>query len=160
MSESTSNDAAGAALTNQPLYRIQAVAQRTGVSPMILRAWERRFGFPKPSRGDRRYRLFSEADVALIERMKSLLAAGVAPKEAARAVLEQAGKGDVPDAQSVARADGARWAAEEARGRAKQKLVDLFTLDRPLSENDVPLVEAIVDGLVDAAVHRIRAEAR
>jgi len=45
-------------LKSQPALTIGAVSERTGVSPALLRAWESRFGFPRPSRsaaGHRRY---------------------------------------------------------------------------------------------------------
>ena len=68
-------------------YRIRTVSQLTGVSTATLRAWERRYGVPTPARTASAYRLYSEADVALIKRMSDLVKQGVAAAEAARAVL-------------------------------------------------------------------------
>lgn len=53
-------------------YRIQAVAEMTGVSAATLRAWERRYGFPSPERTSSSYRLYSDQDVELIQRMRQL----------------------------------------------------------------------------------------
>ena len=75
---STSSDDAA------PRYRIRAVALLTGVATATLRAWERRYGVPEPARSDKRYRLYSERDVALIRRMAALCASGLRPAEAAR----------------------------------------------------------------------------
>src|SRR5439155_11199896 len=36
------------------------------VSPNTLRAWERRFGFPKPKRSQGRHRLFTHGEVAAL----------------------------------------------------------------------------------------------
>jgi MerR family transcriptional regulator, light-induced transcriptional regulator len=68
-------------------YRIQTVAEMTGVPAATLRAWERRYGIPSPERSTSAYRLFSEHDVASIRRLKELCDAGMAPAEAARLVL-------------------------------------------------------------------------
>jgi DNA-binding transcriptional MerR regulator len=68
-------------------YRIQAVAEMTGVSSATLRAWERRYGIPAPRRSSSSYRLYSDRDVELIRRVRELCEAGMAPSEAARSVL-------------------------------------------------------------------------
>jgi MerR family transcriptional regulator, light-induced transcriptional regulator len=68
------------------LYRIRTVSELTGVSSATLRAWERRYGVPAPSRTASAYRLYSDEDVALIIRMRDLVKAGTAPAEAARAL--------------------------------------------------------------------------
>src|SRR5438045_9735219 len=49
-----------------PLYNIAAVVQRTGVPATTIRAWERRYDYPKPHRGDHGQRLYSERDVESI----------------------------------------------------------------------------------------------
>jgi DNA-binding transcriptional MerR regulator len=71
-------------------YRIRAVAELTGVPSATLRAWERRYGVPAPSRTASAYRLYGDADVAQIVRMRDLVASGVAPAEAARAWRDHA----------------------------------------------------------------------
>lgn len=68
-------------------YRIQTVAEMTGVPAATLRAWERRYGIPSPERSSSAYRLFSDHDVASIRKLKELCDAGMAPAEAARVVL-------------------------------------------------------------------------
>ncbi|MEZ4298430.1 MAG: MerR family transcriptional regulator [Polyangiaceae bacterium] len=70
-------------------YRIRAVAELTGVSTATLRAWERRYGVPTPSRTASAYRLYGDDDVALVAQMRDLVESGVAPAEAARALREQ-----------------------------------------------------------------------
>jgi DNA-binding transcriptional MerR regulator len=73
-------------------YRIQTVAEMTGVPAATLRAWERRYGIPTPERSSSSYRLFSDHDVAAIRKLKELCEEGMSPAEAARLVvgLEQA----------------------------------------------------------------------
>jgi DNA-binding transcriptional MerR regulator len=55
---------------------ISAVAERTGVSVPVLRAWERRFGFPEPERLDSGHRRYSETEVERILRVVSARAHG------------------------------------------------------------------------------------
>ena len=67
-------------------YRIQAVAEMTGIPAATLRAWERRYGVPSPMRTESAYRLYSEADVDVIRKLRELTESGMAPAEAARVV--------------------------------------------------------------------------
>ncbi|MCB9754975.1 MAG: MerR family transcriptional regulator [Myxococcales bacterium] len=67
-------------------YRIQAVAQMTGVPAPTLRAWERRYGVPSPERTASSYRLYSEDDVQLIIKLRELCNDGMSPAEAAKIV--------------------------------------------------------------------------
>lgn len=68
-------------------YRIQTVAEMTGVPAATLRAWERRYGIPSPERSSSAYRLFSDHDVASIRKLRELCEEGMAPAEAARMVV-------------------------------------------------------------------------
>ncbi len=71
-------------------YRINVVAQKTGISAATLRAWERRYGIPVPRRTDSSYRVYSDDDIALIERVRALCNDGMSPSEAAKVVLSEA----------------------------------------------------------------------
>lgn len=66
--------------------RIGEVARRAGLSPHVLRAWERRYGVPRPARTEGGFRLYPPEEVERIVRMRTLIERGVAPAEAARAV--------------------------------------------------------------------------
>lgn len=66
--------------------RIGELSRRVGVSPELLRAWERRYGLLRPRRSPGGFRLYSDADVARIEEMKESLARGLSAAEAARLV--------------------------------------------------------------------------
>ncbi len=74
---------------NAGRYRIQAVAQMTGVSAATLRAWERRYGIPVPKRSSSSYRLYSDHDIELVRRVRQLCDEGMAPSQAAREVIAQ-----------------------------------------------------------------------
>lgn len=56
---------------------IREIAQRTGVNPVTLRAWERRYGLLVPARTGKGHRLYSEADVQRVREIQVWLARGV-----------------------------------------------------------------------------------
>jgi len=66
-----------------PLYRIHRFSKLTGLSPHVIRAWERRHGLVNPIRGDNRYRLYTDQDVELFRYLKSQVDQGVAIGELA-----------------------------------------------------------------------------
>jgi acyl-CoA hydrolase len=69
-------------------FRINRVAESTGIPEATLRAWERRYHVPKPSRTPSGYRLYSPDDVAQVRKMRELCEAGVSPADAAKEILD------------------------------------------------------------------------
>jgi DNA-binding transcriptional MerR regulator len=67
--------------------RIGELSRRTGVSPELLRAWERRYGLFEPERSPGRFRLYSDSDLARVQAMQAHLAEGLSAAEAARLAL-------------------------------------------------------------------------
>ncbi|MCF4994106.1 MerR family transcriptional regulator [Pseudomonas syringae] len=57
-------------LEREELFPIREVARLTGVNPVTLRAWERRYGLIVPTRTESGHRLYSMTD---IERVRSIL---------------------------------------------------------------------------------------
>lgn len=68
--------------------RIGVLAQRTGVSPELLRAWEQRYGLLRPSRSEGGFRLYSEDDERRVRLTTDLIASGLSASEAARQALD------------------------------------------------------------------------
>ncbi len=77
-------------------YRIQAVAEMTGVPAPTLRAWERRYGVPSPERTASSYRLYSETDIRIIRKLRELCDNGMSPAEAAKIVQRVAAPEPAP----------------------------------------------------------------
>lgn len=65
-------------------YRINVAAERSGVSEQLIRAWERRYGVPRPRRAPGGYRLYTELEIALLRRLKQLTEEGLSIREAVR----------------------------------------------------------------------------
>jgi DNA-binding transcriptional MerR regulator len=89
--------------------RIGALSKRAGVSEHVLRAWESRYGLLSPTRSSGGFRLYSDADVRRVQRMRAYLAEGLSAAEAARAVLAEPAAAAPPDPVVVrmAEANGA-----------------------------------------------------
>jgi MerR family transcriptional regulator, light-induced transcriptional regulator len=69
--------------------RIGEFARRVGVSPEVLRAWERRYGLLRPIRSPGGFRLYTDEDAERVARMRGALDHGLSAAEAARAALER-----------------------------------------------------------------------
>lgn len=57
-------------------YPIKVVARMTGLSPDVIRAWERRYGAIAPARAERGIRLYREADIKRLLLLKAAIAQG------------------------------------------------------------------------------------
>ena len=69
-------------------YSIGDVAERCGINPVTLRAWQRRYGLLKPQRSEGGHRQFDEKDIQRIEEIKRWIKNGV-PVGKVKALLEQ-----------------------------------------------------------------------
>jgi DNA-binding transcriptional MerR regulator len=68
----------------EPAYlRIGELSRRTGVSPELLRAWERRYALLRPERTEGGFRLYSHDDLRRVDAMRAHLARGVSAAQAA-----------------------------------------------------------------------------
>ncbi len=65
--------------------RIGELSRRVGVSPELLRAWERRYGLMEPTRSTGGFRLYSDADELRVRRMQAHLELGLSAAQAAEA---------------------------------------------------------------------------
>lgn len=75
---------------SQALLPIRSVSQITGVNPITLRAWERRYDLIRPTRTPAGHRLYSQADIRTIQRIQELAESGMGFAQIA-SLLEQEG---------------------------------------------------------------------
>ena len=64
-------------MASEPKYPIREVSRLTGINPVTLRAWQRRYGLLKPARTEKGHRLYSDADIALIRQILHWVEQGV-----------------------------------------------------------------------------------
>lgn len=107
--------------SDEPRHPISVVAQRTGLTPDLLRVWERRYGVVSPGRGANGQRLYSDADIVRVRLLRDATQAG-------RSIGQVA---------PLSPAELARMVEEDSASRA---------VDRPLAERRQlrDLVEALV----------------
>jgi DNA-binding transcriptional MerR regulator len=115
------------------LVRIGELSRRSGVSPELLRAWERRYGLLRPERSSGGLRLYAPADLERIRVMRRHLADGLAAAEAA----------------ALAVRSGA--AEEEVVGPALSLADARAELAAALDGFDEPRAQAVLDRLLAAA---------
>lgn len=69
---------ASVALEREDLFPIREVSRLTGVNPVTLRAWERRYGLIQPTRTESGHRLYSMTDIERVRNIVEWIDRGVA----------------------------------------------------------------------------------
>jgi MerR family transcriptional regulator, light-induced transcriptional regulator len=118
---------------SEPVLRIGELSRRTGVSPELLRAWERRYGLLRPTRTPTGLRLYSDGDVDRVRVMREHLGRGLAAAEAAALAARDDASGAAPGAPAV---------SLPALRRELAEALDRF---------DEPRAQAVLDRLLTAA---------
>ena len=103
-----------------PRHSVRLTARRTGLTPHLLRAWERRYGVVSPSRSAGGQRLYSDLDIRRLKLLRRLTERGHSISRLSAATLEDlqrtAHEEDLPATQG--REGFRRDEAEEYRSAA------------------------------------------
>lgn len=122
-------------MSEQGVLRIGELSRRVGVSPELLRAWERRYGLLCPTRSQGGFRLYSTTDEQRVRRMLALQQQGLSPAVAAQTVADEADTADVAaDALRQALAEALDRFDEAAANRAFDRALGTLSLDTLLRE--------------------------
>ncbi|HET7380440.1 MAG TPA: MerR family transcriptional regulator [Gaiellales bacterium] len=135
-------------MSEQGVLRIGELSRRVGVSPELLRAWERRYGLLRPTRSQGGFRLYSTADEERVRRMLALQQQGLSAAVAARTA---AGEADSPDDPTPAvPTESLRQALAEALDRFDEAAANRV-FDRALGSLslDTLLRDIVLDYLTD-----------
>ena len=102
---------APSALKREDLFPIREVARLTGVNPVTLRAWERRYGLIQPTRTESGHRLYSLSDIEKVRNILAWIERGVAVSKVSKILAKTESVQPVsalisPD---LVRADYAEW---------------------------------------------------
>jgi DNA-binding transcriptional MerR regulator len=131
------------------VLRIGELSKRAGVSPELLRAWERRYGLLRPARSAGGLRLYSPADVERVALMQQHLAEGMAAAEAAALAVrdrvdEETARSTLRPAAIRAELATALDAFDEPRAQAiLDRLLALATVETLLGEVVVPYLHEL-----------------
>ncbi len=110
-----------AGLRQEELFPIREVSRVTGVNPVTLRAWERRYGLIQPTRTESGHRLYSQADIETVQRVLAWIERGVSVSKVGKILARGQGTAST---QRQARPDEAvsgewaEWQAQLARAVA------------------------------------------
>jgi MerR family transcriptional regulator, light-induced transcriptional regulator len=134
-------------MSEEGILRIGELSRRVGVSPEVLRAWERRYGVLRPTRSEGGFRLYSHADEERVRRMLALQRQGLSPAVAARTAATEdggasAGSALPADTLRQALADALDRFDEASANRAFDRALAMLTLDTLLRR-------VVLDYLVD-----------
>jgi MerR family transcriptional regulator, light-induced transcriptional regulator len=125
--------------------RIGELSYRVGVSPDVLRSWEKRYGLLRPSRSEGGYRLYSERDEWRVRLMQQKLWSGLSAAEAAREVQRMERDSDMPGGSTETPMElGQKLGValerfdEEAAHDIFDRLLGLHGLERAIREGLMP----------------------
>ena len=127
------------------------MARRVGVSPELLRAWERRYGLLEPVRTESGYRLYTEEDERRVREMVRLVDSGVSPQQAAISVRSPAPEpgarepGLSPDAEKAALTEALSRFDEAAAHAAVDRVFAAYSLETVLGRVILPVLEDLGD---------------
>ncbi len=141
------------------MYTIRQASIRSGIPVALLRQWERRYGIVQPARTASGYRLYDDAAITRLRRMRSLVDDGWTPSAAAAALLARddapgrsTRQGGAPDAPAT---DAVGADLVVALGAAAGSL-DMARMDAVLDEMFVRgSFEHAMEQLVLPALRRI-----
>jgi methanogenic corrinoid protein MtbC1 len=143
-------------------FPLRTVAARTGLTPDVIRAWEKRYGVVAPIRGARGARLYSSADIALLRLLAHVVGAGRAIGDVAtlsRPALEQLAARQALDGRAPEGSEAAS-PGEELIVRVMDRLAsfDEASVARLLGDAVVALgIPTFVQEIVVPLVHRVGA---
>jgi DNA-binding transcriptional MerR regulator len=130
--------------------RIGELSYRVGVSPDLLRAWEKRYGLLRPSRSESGYRLYTERDEWRVRLMQEKLRSGLSAGEAARGIARMERESALPDGSvetplELAQQLGAALERfdEDAAHRVLDRLLGLHGLERAIREALMPYLREL-----------------
>src|SRR6188472_3975547 len=104
-----------------PLHPMRLVAVRTGLTPDLLRAWEKRYGAVAPVRSSGGQRLYSDADVERLSLLARAVEGGRAigqianlPLDELQGIVERDARARQPSPSSVTAAESRESIQAEA----------------------------------------------
>lgn len=134
------------------LYPIGTVAELTGINPVTLRAWERRYGLIKPQRTPTGHRIYTDEDIREIRRVIALLERGIPISQVRRAL-----DADPPQAAEAAPSAEGPWSQYRNRFLRAVYRFDEEALDEVYNEAlSLYPVELITECLILPMLHDMR----
>ena len=94
---------------NVVLFPIREVSRLTGVNPVTLRAWERRYGLIQPVRTESGHRLYSSADVDTVHHILDWIERGVAVSKVGKILARDDVRSELTPSRIDAETEWSQW---------------------------------------------------
>jgi len=134
------------AIEQNALYPIREVARLTGVNPITLRAWERRYNLIEPVRTESGHRLYTQDHIDFLHETLRLMDEGV-PISRVKSVITEMTPRQVPTTAAVSSDDSQQLlekicqAVSQLQVQKLERLLDRLFADYSLNAMRVLLVE-------------------
>ena len=127
-------------------YTIKVVSDRTGVRPVTLRAWERRYDLMEPERLENNYRLYSDRDIQVVRWITQRQEEGLSISAATREYQSIRASGDWPEALPTVEAPAPIQAPQYPPARYAEMLyASLIAHDEAQSKRLLEGVQSMFD---------------
>lgn len=111
------------------LFPIREVARLTGVNPVTLRAWERRYGLIQPTRTDSGHRLYSMVDVEAVRSIQAWIRRGVPVSKVGDILSRAVSSGTPTRSEAGESGEWGQWSAWQGRLREAVEAFDDVRLE-------------------------------
>lgn len=99
MNEFNADSESDRSSVREDLFPIREVSRLTGINPVTLRAWERRYGLIQPTRTESGHRLYSQADIEEVRAILGWIERGVAVSKVGKILARShSARAQVPEA--------------------------------------------------------------
>ncbi len=133
--------------SEEKLYAIRDIAELTGVKPVTLRAWQRRYNLIQPQRTAKGHRLYRQQDLDTIKEIQSWLAKGIAIGKV-KGLLGRSDEVEISSESLVLDEVGALLAALSELNHTKtENLLNLALKEYPLNIVIEQLITPVFDAL-------------
>lgn len=135
---------------------LSQLTELTGLSPELIRAWERRYGFPRPHRTSGGHRRYGPIEVEILHRAALLVRSGYRARDAvahARSTEDPVEPTAGAVAQSAASLAAALVAGEPANALSRMRATEMaIGFEQALEERVLPALRLVGDGWQDGSL--------
>lgn len=149
-------------MAREPLYNTRAVVLTTGVPADTIRAWERRYGLPRPFRTSTNQRLYTEQDIGVISWLRGRTDEGMTISQAIQRLKLEHPAVTVIDSRVAPTPPSQAQEREPQAARLRQRLLDaVIVFDTRSAERVIDealarfTVEEFCVNIVEPVLHEI-----
>ncbi|MGO1297083.1 MAG: MerR family transcriptional regulator [Vibrio sp.] len=132
---------------DEPLYSIREVSELTGIKPVTLRAWQRRYSLVQPQRTEKGHRLYLSSDIATIRKIQGWLAKGVSIGKVKPLLLGQPSDIELDKPNELAECAALLDALSTLHRNKAQQIISTVFKEYPLDLVETKLLNPVLETL-------------